>query len=235
VSCSESQLSFQSLSEISTLKFQLAQPRPPRVLIISASDTTRSLLATLLGGFFITAISTVGEALDHYLPGAHLYDPPLDFIIIDAQVDSHAEDLANALQTSEHTALRAVNIVHLYTPTTEALASAPSRGKTLGVTRLTKPPRQARLLHALGRLKHIAGTPTTASYTSQGPVNGTGPRRTLFGNVLIAEGRSWLCEEMTYKLTPGRQRCCAEAAGKATREAATGRDRDEQWARGCRT
>jgi hypothetical protein len=175
-----------------TLKSQIAQPRPPRLLVISASDTTRSFLATLLTGFFVNAVSTVGEALDNYIPAAHLYDPPLDFIIIDAQADSHAEELANALRSSEHDALRGVHVIHLYTPTTEALTSTPSRGVSTIVTRLTKPPRQARLLQALARLKHIAGAPMTGTQANLVAASDSGPRRTLFGNVLIAEGEHCL-------------------------------------------
>jgi hypothetical protein len=61
---------------------------------------------------------------------------------------------------------------------------------TSGIIRMTKPPRKARLLQALARLKRLP-LETYAdlrSTTTSAAVEPPESLRTLFGNVLIAEG-----------------------------------------------
>jgi CheY-like chemotaxis protein len=79
--------------------------------------------------------------------------------------------------------------VHLYTPTTDSLTSGQAfKRVTRGIVRTTKPPRQARLLQTLAKAKNISVTPASQGSAVQGAVNNVAAaKRTLYGNVLIAE------------------------------------------------
>jgi hypothetical protein len=171
----------QAVTETRILRTRLVQPNAPRVLIISSSPTTRALLTHLLVGFIVMSVDGLDAGLK-VLRGAHTLSPPLEFVLLDDQSDTHAEGLASVLRTAGHTAA----LVHLYTPTTGLGAGHVRAGSAQGVTRMTKPPREARLLHTLARLKNIDTAPTT---TISGGTFTSVPAapRTLFGNVLIAE------------------------------------------------
>jgi hypothetical protein len=149
----------------------------------------------MLSGFFVVPVASIREAY------AHLQDlprdkPSLDFIILDDQSEAHAEDLSRRLQTMNNGSLRDTQIVHLYTPTADTLNGLAKFNSSIpNVTKMTKPPRQARLLHLLSDLKNLPSVPshTTASDVGAALKDISSARRTLFGNVLIAEGKFRLC------------------------------------------
>lgn len=172
------------------MKAQLLSPRPPRVLVSSSSAATRSLLSNMLSGFFVASVASLEEAYTHLraTPPVHT---SLDFIILDDQSEAHAEALAHFVRTVHGGAIAGAQIVHLYTPTTDRLSGLASFNTiTAGVTKMTKPPRQARLLHALADLKHLPSVlpAATRSDVEAALRDIAAARRTLFGNVLIAEG-----------------------------------------------
>lgn len=116
--------------------------------------------------------------------------PSLDFVLLDDQSETRADELARYLQNLPLSSLRDTKLLHLYTPTTDSLAGHSTfNSNTPGVVRMTKPPRKARLLQMLAILKNPD--------QNQAPAVGLGThaqeqkaleQRMLFGNVLIAEG-----------------------------------------------
>lgn len=170
---------------------QLMKPHPVRVLVVSKSPATASVLTTMLSGFFVNSVSSIDEARDH-LRTASTIHPPLDFVILDEQSENKADELARFLHSLPLDPLKDTKLLHLYTPTTDSVTGhSIFNSNTPGVVRMTKPPRRTRLLQMLSLLKN----PSQA----QVPVAGLGvhaeeqsalERRTLFGNILIAEGMS---------------------------------------------
>jgi hypothetical protein len=166
------------------------EPHPPRVLISSPSDAATSLLCSMLDGFDVSAVSTV-EGLKQSLRSAKPSDTPLDCIILDHQAETTADGIAQILESLQSPVLRDTKLIHLYTPVTDTISSNPVFGNgTPGIIRMTKPPRKARLLHALAKLRRLpletyADLRSTTTMTAEEPPESL---RTLFGNVLIAEG-----------------------------------------------
>jgi hypothetical protein len=114
----------------------------------------------------------------------------LDFVIFDNQSEKHAEELARFLNSL---GLNETKVLHMYTPTT-GTAGQPIFGSSIpGVIKMTKPPRRARLLQALAGLKEVPNAMTTnqASVISKAQEDLAAARRTLFGNVLVAEGTTF--------------------------------------------
>ncbi|KAI0090021.1 histidine kinase [Irpex rosettiformis] len=177
-----------ALAEVDRLKMQLMIPHPVRVLVISKSPATASLLSTMLSGFFVSSVSSIDEAREH-LRTASTIHPPLDFILLDEQSETKADELARFLHSLPLDPLKDTKLLHLYTPTTDSVTGhSIFNSNTPGVIRMTKPPRRARLLQMLSLLKNPA--------QAQIPVVGLSAhadeqialeRRTLFGNILIAE------------------------------------------------
>lgn len=182
---------FQALAEIDHLKTQLMIPYPLRILVASQSPATQSLLNTMLGGFFVSSASSIEEAQGFLRDTCNIY-PPLDFILFDEQSEPRADEFCRFLHQFPGDPYRDTKIVHLYTPTTDSLTGqAAFANNTPGVVRMTKPPRKARLLHMLTILKHpeqrqALQTGVTGMADEQAALEA----RTLYGNVLIAEGAS---------------------------------------------
>ena len=118
----------------------------------------------------------------------------LDFIILDDQSESHVEDLYAFFHSLNSLALRSVKLIHLYTPTASATGHAVFDSTTPGVIKMTKPPRTARMLQMLTRLKDLPNTMSLAPHqstdVSKAMEDLAVAQRTLFGNILIAEGRN---------------------------------------------
>ncbi|EPS99596.1 hypothetical protein FOMPIDRAFT_1147208 [Fomitopsis schrenkii] len=187
----ETDESRQALDEVSRLQAQLLHERPLRVLLSSASSATQALLCTMLKGFSVTTVSSTQEA-ENYITNVQSTDA-LDFVILDDQSEARVDEFTRILRTSPLPSLKDTKLVHLFTPTTDNLADhpilKPGGDGSAGIIRVTKPPRQARLLQTLASLRNL---PPQAPLV---PImNATAileeealARRTLHGNVLIAE------------------------------------------------
>ncbi|KAI9445552.1 histidine kinase [Lactarius indigo] len=160
---------------------RLMEPRPPRVLISSPSDAATALLCSMLDGFEVSAVSTAETSSD----------TELDCIILDHQAEATADGVARLLESFQSPMLRETKLIHLYTPGTDSISGSPVFGNsTFGIIRMTKPPRKARLLQALARLRKLppetyADLRSAVALTVEELPES---QRTLFGNVLIAEG-----------------------------------------------
>lgn len=166
------------------------RPFPSRVLVASQSPATRSLLNTMLSGFFVNSVGSI-EDVQQYIYDARVVSPGLDFIILDEQSEARADDLCRFLHQLTNDPFKDTKLVHLYTPTTDSLTGHSTFENSVpGVERMIKPPRTAKLLQMLATLKNPAQQQILS-------VGGPGPSdeqqalsaRTLYGNVLIAEGK----------------------------------------------
>lgn len=70
-----------AMSTQATIRNRLVHPHPPRIVINSPSDTTISLLKTMLLGFEVAAVSTNNELIN----AIKTYGSSLNFIILDHQ------------------------------------------------------------------------------------------------------------------------------------------------------
>jgi len=145
----------------------------------------------MLDGFEVSAVSTV-EELEASLRFAETSsDTELDCIILDHQAEAAADGIVRLLESLHSPMLKGAKLIHLYTPVTDSISSNPVFGNsTSGIIRMTKPPRKARLLQALAKLRKL---PLETYADLRSAVNLTveelpESQRTLFGNVLIAEG-----------------------------------------------
>ena len=143
----------------------------------------------MLSGFFVSSVSSIDDAQD-YLRNADTVHPPLDFVLLDDQSETRADELARYLRTLPTDPLSDTKLLHLYTPTTDSLTGHSSfHSNTPGVIRMTKPPRRTRLLQMLAILKnpdqnHVPVVGLNTQAEEQKALE----QRTLFGNILIAEG-----------------------------------------------
>ncbi|KAH9921391.1 histidine kinase [Fomitopsis serialis] len=187
----ESEESRQVSAEVSRLQTQLLSERPLRVLLSSASSATQALLCTMLKGFSITTVPSTPEA-ETYISNAQPQDP-VDFVILDDQSEAPIDDFTRILQASSLPSLQDTKIVHLFTPTTDNLADhpilKPGGDGASGIIRVTKPPRQVRLLQTLASLKNLPAQVPLVPVTNASAIREEEAlaRRTLHGNVLIAE------------------------------------------------
>ncbi|PPQ63721.1 hypothetical protein CVT24_004301 [Panaeolus cyanescens] len=166
----------------------LTQPRPLNIIVCSASDATLSLLKTMLNAFHVRLVATVQDI--HDILKSYEESDALDFIILDHQSDAVADDLAHHLHGLSHQSFTETKILHLYTPTTSTSGSGVFPTSLIpGVVKMTKPPRQARLLHTLAELKNVPHTISTYHTSEVGKAieDIANAQRRLYGNVLIAE------------------------------------------------
>ena len=192
--------SAQAMLTVQRVRARLMEPRPPRILISSQSDAATALLCSMLDGFEVSAVSTV-EGLEASLRLAETSNTKLDCIILDHQAEAAADGIARLLESLHSPMLRDTKLIHLYTPVTDSISSNPVFGNnTSGIIRMTKPPRQARLLQALAKLRKLpletyADLRSTTTLAVEEPPES---QRTLFGNVLIAEGE-WATQYVIYR------------------------------------
>lgn len=140
----------------------------------------------------MTTVSSTQEA-ENYITNVQASDA-LDFVILDDQIEARVDEFTRVLRTSPLSSLKDTKIVHLFTPTTDNLADHPilrpgGDGST-GIIRVTKPPRQARLLQTLASLKNLPPQAPLVPIMNAAAIleEEALARRTLHGNVLIAEG-----------------------------------------------
>jgi hypothetical protein len=183
------QMSSQAIEDIQSLKALLTKSRPLRIITCSSSATTAQLLQTMLSGFLVTSMSSMQETEAH-LRTSDPHQPPLDFLILDDQSETHAEELSRFLHSLNCITFQDTKIIHLYTPTTDSLSGhAQFSSNTPGVVKMTKPPRITRLLHTFAELKALIQTSPSQVFDPQKVTeNSPALLRTLYGNVLIAEG-----------------------------------------------
>ncbi|KAI0367509.1 histidine kinase [Pilatotrama ljubarskyi] len=188
----ESDESKQALLEVEKLKETLMKTRPLRLLISSGSSATIAMLSTMLSGFTVTAVPTIEDA-ERYLRNSEFTAEELDFVLLDDQSETRADDLARVLRSLPYPSLKDTKIIHLFTPTTDNLAGAPMlRNDTEtppGITRMTKPPRQMKLLQMLASLKNVLDQVQIRPVINASELREEEAlaQRTLFGNVLVAE------------------------------------------------
>ncbi|KAG2023171.1 atypical/HisK protein kinase [Coprinopsis cinerea AmutBmut pab1-1] len=179
----------QSAADIERLKAVLATPTPLRILVCSGSDTTRSFLSNLLEGFDVHSSSSVEESHE-FLRSLPPEDKSLDFVILDDQSETNADEMARFIKSLSSRPLNDTRVIHLYTPTTSRTGQDVfGNSSVLGVVKMTKPPRKARLLQTLAGLKDIPNTISTnpTSEVAKAMEEQAAARCTLYGNVLIAE------------------------------------------------
>lgn len=181
---------YQSCEEIERMRLSLMNPVPIRTLVCSPSGSTLAFLRTLLRGFVVTSTSSIQETLDS-LGRYSASDPGLDFVILDDQSEAHADALARCISSLDVQAFQETKVIHLYTPTTSDSGQAVFANSTIsGVIKMTKPPREARLLQTLAGLKNLPNciSSNQNSDVAKAMEDLAAAQRTLFGNVLIAEG-----------------------------------------------
>lgn len=148
----------------------------------------------MLGGFFVSSVSSVEEAQSFFREASNLR-PLLDFVLLDEQSETRADELCRYLHEFPGDPFRDTKIIHLFTPTTDSLTGHSTfADNTPGVVRMTKPPRKARLLQMLAVLKNPDQKQVLkAGAADQADEQQALEARTLYGNVLIAEGTSQSC------------------------------------------
>ncbi|TFK30704.1 dual-domain HisK/Mak2 protein kinase [Coprinopsis marcescibilis] len=175
--------------DIVKLKHVLMDPTPLRVLVCSTSDATRSFLSHMFQGFEVTLSSGLDECYE-FLKSYQFQTTPMDIVVLDDQSESNPDDMARFIRSLNSHSLQGTKVLHLYTPTTSRTGQDVfGNSSTLGVLKMTKPPRKARMLQFIAGLKHPPNEISTApknlvANSGDDQVSG---RRTLFGNVLIAE------------------------------------------------
>ncbi|TFK40893.1 dual-domain HisK/Mak2 protein kinase [Crucibulum laeve] len=185
----KSEESQKSALDLEQLKSALISSRPLRLLVCSTSDATLALLKTMLHGFQVILVSSIEDAEAH-LRGYINADAPLDFVILDDQSETHADDLSHFLHSLDRRPLHDTKVIHLYTPTTSRTGPGVFGNSNIpGIVKMTKPPRKLRMLQTLAGLKNLpnAVSSSHASDVEKAIDDLAAVQRTLFGNVLIAE------------------------------------------------
>ncbi|KAI0078477.1 histidine kinase [Panus rudis PR-1116 ss-1] len=173
--------------EIERLRVPLMKPHPLKVLIISESQPTASLLRTMLNGFIVFTAPGIPEA-EVFLQGPDARNPSLDFVILDSQSEHGADELSRFFHSLPQNPFKDTKLLHLYTPTTDSLTGHTNfRTDTPGVIRMTKPPRRVRLLQTLVNAKYPEDKPRDGAGGSTAQSDEFTSQRTLYGTVLVAE------------------------------------------------
>lgn len=118
---------------------------------------------------------------------------PLDFIFLDDQSEGGAERLIEELGNVPGNPFGDTKVIHLYTPTISRTGQPVfATNKHPGIFKLTKPPRKSRVLQVLAELKNLPDKISTSSVSdvTKAIEDMSRAHRTLYGNVLIAEGTS---------------------------------------------
>ncbi|KAF7324347.1 Histidine kinase [Mycena venus] len=175
-------------SDLAKVKSVLMHPRPLQILVCSASPLTLDFLRTMLNGFHVTLVSSLADA-EMRLRDFGSSHAPLDFVFLDDQSETHADEMAAFLRSLGVPALQETRIIHMYTPTMNRSSHSIFSSNTPSVVKMTKPPRQARILQTLAGLKDLpnAMSSTQYSHIARALEDLSTAKRTLFGNVLVAE------------------------------------------------
>ena len=145
----------------------------------------------MFSGFVVTLVASIQDT-QVQLQAYRSSPAPLDFIILDDQSESHVDDLVRFLHSLQTPALRETKLIHLYTPTTSRTGQTVfGRSAIPGVVKMTKPPRKGRMLQTLAGLKDLPNTISSGQPTdvARAMEDLAAAQRTLYGNVLVAEGQ----------------------------------------------
>ncbi|KAG6896744.1 hypothetical protein C0992_006406 [Termitomyces sp. T32_za158] len=179
-----------SSQEIEQIKLRLMIPSPPTILVCSTSTATLTFLHTMLHDFHVECVSSAQEAKSKLADYQNLL-MSLDFFILDEQSEDGLTEILRYIHGIQTRAFQETKIIHLYTPTTSDSGQLVFGTSSIpGVVKMTKPPRTARILHTLAETKHVLNslTPTT-TVVSRAMEDLATAQRTLYGNILIAEGK----------------------------------------------
>ncbi|KAG6868250.1 hypothetical protein C0993_005824 [Termitomyces sp. T159_Od127] len=179
-----------SSQEIEWIKSRLMIPSPPKILVCSTSTATLTFLHTMLRDFRVECVSSAQEAKSKLGDYQNLL-MSLDFFILDEQSEEGLTEILQYIHKVQTRTFQETKIIHLYTPTTSDSGQLVFGTNSIpGVVKMTKPPRTARILHTLAETKHVLNdfSPTTTA-VSRAIEDLATAQRTLYGNVLIAEGK----------------------------------------------
>lgn len=163
------------------------EARPLEILVYSPSEATIKFLDAILNEFHLfstTAASALKDRIQEHVTAR----TPIDFIVLDDQTEGGAERLTQELWKI---GFKETKVIHLYTPTISRTGQPVfPTNKHPSIFRLTKPPRKSRVLQVLAELKNLpnklSASPTSELTKAIEEVSTA--QRTLYGNVLIAEG-----------------------------------------------
>lgn len=180
----------QAIAELQQLRASLNKSRPLEMLVYSPSETTIRYLNTILTGSHVsstTSTSVLREQIYAYAT-ARL---PIDFIFFDDQIESGVECL---IQELENIGFFETKVIHLHTPMIGQLGQPVfPLDKHQNIFRLTKPARKFRILQAVAELKNVPNKLSSLPAFGLPKVEEAQvAQRTLYGNVLIAEGDALL-------------------------------------------
>lgn len=144
----------------------------------------------MLRDFHVECVSSAQEAKSK-LENYQNFSIYLDFFILDEQSEDGLTEILQYIHKMQTRTFQETKIIHLYTPTTSDSGQLVFGTSSIpGVVKMTKPPRTARILHTLAETKHVLNSlsPTTTA-VSRAIEDLVTAQRTLYGNVLIAEGK----------------------------------------------
>lgn len=169
------------------------KPRPLHLVVCSSSDATLAFLENMFDGFKVKPVSSIPDAQVYLQSLVHTSDT-LDFVVLDDQSETHADELARFIRSLSARPLYDTRVLHLYTPITSGAGHDVFGNRSiLGVVKMTKPPRKARMLQLLASLKNVPSAISTnpSSDVAKALEAQAVAQRTLYGNVLVAEGIFW--------------------------------------------
>lgn len=168
----------------------LNSSRPLELVIYSPSETTINFLHTILSGFHVCSTNdanAIKDQIQEHITSGKL----LDFIILDDQSEGVAERLLQEMENMGGSLFRSTKVIHFYTPTISRTGQPVfPKSKHPSIFKLTKPPRKSRLLQVLAELKNLPNKLSATPVSDPSKLIGGASiaQRTLYGNVLIAEG-----------------------------------------------
>lgn len=183
--------------ELESLRASILQSGPPpHAILVSSSDATLLWMGKILSGFILTLLKGI-EEIGSCIQKTAEEQVKVDFIVIDHQSERSVEDVSSILHATKSPHIADAKTIHLFTPTSEFLSSQRPQGTDqIDLVRMTKPVRTLRLLQTIADLKNVgknadmSAEPVATRGASESIAERQeGPSRTLYGNVLIAEGK----------------------------------------------
>ena len=173
-------VNFQSSGEIKRYKsLLLAESSRTQFLLCSSSPTTASLLSSILSGLNTRIHRSITDT-EVALRRNQVGERPFTILILDDQSEDHAAYLIRVLESLDSGNPPRSILIHLYTITKGSVV-----GRNPNVVKLSKPLRTLDLLRKLVEVsqKSVSRIP------SPNKIREPPSTRTLYGRVLIAEGK----------------------------------------------